>query len=276
MPELPEVETVRRGVAAAAAGRRIRAVHVGREDVTRGTAAAVRAQAGGRLHAVARHGKQLALVTDTGPAAAVHLGMSGTLTAAATGPAADRPRHVHVVWCLEGGLELRFRDPRRFGGVRGYADLAALRRERWANLGPDALTVGPADLHRRLGRTGRGLKAALLDQQLVAGLGNIYVDELLFGARLHPGVRACGLPRPAAAGLVRRMRTLLGRAVAAGGSSLRDHVGADGAAGAFQRSHRVYGRAGRPCRRCRTPLDSGTFAGRTTVWCPRCQPPGGR
>ena len=150
MPELPEVETVRRGVDTAACGRRIQRVRVLRRDVVRGD---LRPMAGQTLSAARRHGKQLALVTDTGPLACVHLGMSGSLQVA---PArTPRANHVHTVWVLEGGLELRFRDPRRFGGVFAFPDLQQLHTARWNALGPDATVIPPAELHRRLASTTR-------------------------------------------------------------------------------------------------------------------------
>jgi len=267
MPELPEVETVRRGVDAMARGRRIERVRIVRPDVVRGSLAAMKgATASGTL----RHGKQLALLTDRGPLACVHLGMSGSLCGHDAGELVAP--HVHVVWELSGGVQLRFRDPRRFGGVFGFADPDALHARRWSRLGPDATQIGVADLHRRLARTRRALKPALLDQAVLAGLGNIYVDELLHVARLHPQTPASVLNRNAVRRLVARMRPLLQTAIDAGGSSLRDHVGADGAAGAFQDRHRVYGRGGRPCRRCRATLSVAPVAQRTTVWCPGCQP----
>ncbi len=266
MPELPEVETVRRGVEAAALGQVIQAVRVKRRDVVQGRP---QAMAGHRLSAALRHGKQLALVTDAGPLACVHLGMSGSLCVE---PASTpRAKHTHLVWVLANGQELRFRDPRRFGGVACFADRQALHKVRWHALGPDATTITPADLHRRLNATRRVLKAALLDQNLVAGLGNIYVDELLFAARLSPLMPGCAVDRSQAKRLVARMRPLLARAVKAGGSSLRDYVGADGASGAFQNNHQVYGRGGLPCPRCGQDLSAMAIAQRTSVWCGGCQ-----
>jgi len=288
MPELPEVESIRRSLAARLVGRRVRGVAVHRRDVT-ALADAARPPTprellrGRRIAAVTRHGKQLALVSDDGRAVCIQLGMSGRVSVCDVlpAPAIDEdpaahtpawPPHTHVVWALEGGW-LAFTDPRRFGGVTACPTLDALR-DRWAALGPDALAIGPATLHGRLLRTRRALKAALLDQGLVAGLGNIYVDELLFGAGLSPFRPADTLCREDAASLVRRMRTLLARAVEAGGSSIRDYRQADGAAGGFQRAHRVYGRQGKPCRRrgCEAVVRPGVVAGRTTAWCPACQP----
>jgi len=266
MPELPEVETVRRGVEAFARGHRVDHVRVARTDVVRGDLATMVPLV---ITGALRHGKQLALLTNAGPLACIHLGMSGSLCIHAADEAVAP--HVHVVWELSGGKELRFRDPRRFGGVFGFADPDRLHTARWSRLGPDATLIGVAELHRRLGATRRALKPALLDQGVVAGLGNIYVDELLHAARLHPMTPACGLTRTDVRRMVARMRSLLQAAIDAGGSSLRDHVGADGAAGGFQTHHRVYGRGGLPCRRCRATLSVAPVAQRTTVWCPACQ-----
>jgi formamidopyrimidine-DNA glycosylase len=284
VPELPEVECVRRTVEAAVLGRRVVAVELRRPDVlapvTPPPSAApppVTLLQRRRVVRVVRHGKRLAIVGDDASAVGVHLGMSGRLLALPPGvPASAEPfagRHTHATWRLDGGGRLAFVDPRRFGGLWDWpagGDAAAW----FAGMGPDALAVGPAALHRGLGGTQRALKAALLDQAVVAGLGNIYVDELLHAARTSPLRPAATLTRPETASLVRRMRGLLGRAIAAGGSSLRDYVDADGRAGGYQTRHHVYGRAGARCSRrgCRTTLRSASIAGRTTVWCPGCQP----
>jgi formamidopyrimidine-DNA glycosylase len=300
MPELPEVETVRRGVAQRVVGRRVTAVAVHRPGVVyrageggRGPSAASAASVGGarlgrelllggRIAAVRRHGKQLALVADDGRAVCVHLGMSGSLCgrereahagiAGASGGSGgeEADPHVHVVWQIAGGGQVRFRDPRRFGGLWVLGSEAELAT-RWAGLGPDALTITPGQLHAGLSRTQRELKAALLDQGRVAGLGNIYVDELLFAVRLHPRKTAAAVTKAESQRLVRAMRRLLGRAIALGGSTLRDYVDASGAAGGFQSRFRVYGRHGEPCRSCGLTLERLEVAGRTTTACRGCQ-----
>ncbi|MGB0766226.1 MAG: bifunctional DNA-formamidopyrimidine glycosylase/DNA-(apurinic or apyrimidinic site) lyase [Phycisphaeraceae bacterium] len=290
MPELPEVECVRRSLARLVEGRRVSSVRVNRAGVIRGSGSDAALLVGDVVSRVLRHGKQLAIVGESGGVVSVHLGMSGQLCA--TGNAGDAltqrtasrigsmkakpeafPAHTHVVWRLESGLVVRFTDPRRFGGLWTFASEAALVAERWSRLGPDALWIGPAALGRGLSGTRRCLKAALLDQRLVAGLGNIYVDELLFGAGLHPLSRADRLPGDRLPSLVRRMRTLLRGAIERGGSSLRDYVDADNRAGQQQTRHRVYGRAGERCKRrgCRARIESDQIAGRTTCWCPSCQ-----
>ncbi|MEX0887359.1 MAG: DNA-formamidopyrimidine glycosylase family protein [Phycisphaeraceae bacterium] len=306
MPELPEVENVRLALLPRLVGRRVVEARLRRADVLRvggvrgggggGGAGARSAQrtlqgqallAGQRIVDIQRLGKQLALIDDGGACVCVHLGMSGSLRfeAGGTRPPAAVDGHAHVVWRLAGsggagdqpggrgggGGWVIFRDPRRFGGVWAYPSLAALEAERWARLGPDALAVTPGPLHRRLQGTRRAVKAALLDQGVVAGLGNIYVDELLHGCGLSPTRVAATLGRDEVTRLVRRMRALLTRAIAAGGSTFRDYVNGDGETGRYQGQHRVYGRAGEACRGCRSSLATAVVAGRTTVWCRRCQ-----
>ena len=275
MPELPEVETVRRTLAAVLVGRTVGRVRVTRADVVRGSAAPAALMAGRSVTAIHRHGKQLAIVAgesaDDGPAIGVHLGMSGSMRYHGRETNGNGVAHVHVAWLLDDGGRVEFRDPRRFGGLWTYPTFTELRERRWAALGPDALSVAPRRLHAALARTSRAIKAALLDQQVVAGLGNIYVDELLHAAGVHPLTPANNLALPQIQSLVRRMRTLLNRAIDAGGSTLRDYVDGAGQPGGFQLRHRVYGRGGQSCRRCRGPLDQAVIAGRTTTFCPACQ-----
>lgn len=272
MPELPEVECVGRGVERGCVGRRVTAVRRGEHDVVVNDAAATPGLlVGDRVARVVRHGKQLAILGERGEAACVHLGMSGALTVEPAGRPA-RP-HTHVTWICVGGIELRFRDPRRFGGVWAFTTEADLWARRWSKLGPDALVIGPATLGRRLAGRRTALKAALLDQATLAGLGNIYVDELLYAASLSPLRPAGSLSPGELRSLVRRMRTLLGGAIAAGGSTLRDYVDAAGARGGYQARHRVYGREGRRCRRrgCGRKIQRTVLAGRGTFTCPGCQ-----
>ena len=146
-----------------------------------------------------------------------------------------------------------------------------MRRERWDALGPDALAIGTDDLARRLAATRRPIKAALLDQSLVAGLGNIYVDEALFAAGIHPRSVASAIPRDRVRRLAGVIRPLLRRAIAAGGTTLRDYVDADGRGGEAGTMLWAYGRGGEPCGRCHDPLEAFPLAQRTTVACGRCQ-----
>lgn len=283
MPELPEVEALRRSLVDRLVGRGVAAVRVARRDVITGPAAAADLLAGRRITGLCRHGKQLALIGEadarglpangaTGPVVCIHLGMSGSVTHAASDATPPRP-HTHVTWTLDDGSQLRFADARRFGGLWTFPDLHTLQRQRWAQLGPDAMRITPGPFAAALRSTRRGLKAALLDQRLVAGLGNIYVDELLFRQRLHPLTPAAVIGGDAARvrRLVGAMRRLLRAAAKRGGSSLRDYINGRGEAGRYQLAHRVYGRAGLPCTRCRATLAAEPIAGRTSVWCPSCQ-----
>lgn len=286
---MPEVETVRRTLARHLPGRRVVAVTVHRRDVVRGETTTLRGQ---RIERIERWGKQLALVGESlrnnpdshpgrgggvnsggGGCVCVHLGMSGSLCLgrSGVGGGGKADSHVHVTWEFEDGMVLAFRDPRRFGGVWAFESERALLETRWRRLGPDGLLITPGQLYAGLSRTRRVLKAALLDQHLVAGLGNIYVDELLHAVKLHPRKLACGISKPDSVRLVRAMRRLLGRAIEAGGTTLRDYVDAEGRPGLFRGHHRVYGRGGEPCPRCRAVLETMVIAGRTTTACGRCQ-----
>ena len=289
MPELPEVEHLRRTLARSLIGRRVTRVSLVRRDVVArpsdppgGFSRSNRRPASRtvppaellsrqRIADVLRHGKQLAILADTGRAVGVHLGMSGNLLLLP--PRSRAPtEHVHAAWSLDDRSRLLFRDPRRFGGLWTFPSLNDLRARRWRPLGPDALSITPRSLHARLARTSRCVKAALLDQHLIAGVGNIYADEALFLARIAPHRRADHTTPDDASCLARALRRVLRDAIRAGGSTLRDYTDASGTPGTFQRRHHVYARAGLPCTRCRAPLAAAQIAQRTTVWCPRCQP----
>lgn len=290
MPELPEVECVRLSLERLVVGRQIVSVRVSRADVITGPTDRCALLVGDKVSGVLRHGKQLAIVGSGGGCVSVHLGMSGqlcvmgleqadaalkerTTTGLGSRIQPRPPAHTHVVWQLSNDLALRFTDPRRFGGLWTYASEEDLITKRWSVLGYDALRITPGQLAKGLSRTSRSLKATLLDQHLVAGLGNIYVDELLFNAKLHPLMPANTLEPKRVPGLVRRMKTLLSGAIERGGSSLRDYVDGANQRGSQQARHRVYGRAGLPCKRrgCNSTIHSEQVAGRTTAWCPKCQ-----
>jgi len=219
-----------------------------------------------------RRGKQLALLGE-GPdgatrAVVVQLGMSGRLVTA--GPGEARQAHTHIEWHLEGGIRLRFIDPRRFGAVSIAPDSASLAA-RWATLGPDALTVRAPALAGLLSARRTPIKAALLDQRIIAGVGNIYADEALHVAGIHPRRPAGAINTADVSRLANAIRTVLRRAIRAGGSTLRDYTDGSGAAGKYQSRHAVYGRGGTPCLRCGETLRAEQVAQRKTVWCPVCQ-----
>lgn len=279
MPELPEVETVRRGLEARFVGRRIDRVEVGRERTVRRTSRqeVIARLTGTTATAALRRGKYLILPLDSGDAMMIHLRMSGQVLIDA--PSHERPPHTHVVLSLAGRPreELRFVDPRTFGEVVVYdpADADHVVPE-LSRLGPDPVSEGLdlVQLRVALASTSRAVKAALLDQSLVAGIGNIYGDEILHRARIHPRRPARSVSRAQLRRLHASVHEVLNEAIADGGSTLVDaqYVDLMGEYGSYQESHRVYGRAGERCLSCgRGRVVSAIVAGRTTSWCGVCQ-----
>ena len=272
MPELPEVETIVRGLAPALAGRRIEKVwgsglplRLARPvNLARLRATCV----GERLAGVARVGKYILLKMDGGDGGAlIHLGMSGRLRLQRAVDA--RAPHTHVVFSLDGGDELRFVDPRRFGWIDAGAPVEALPEVR--ALGPDPLVaLDVAGLRARMAEVRAPIKAFLLDQRRVAGLGNIYVCEALFRAGVHPAAPAGRLQRRAPA-LLAAIRAALESGIKNRGTSLRDYVDADGVSGDNVAALLVYGREGEACRTCGAPIRRRVDGGRSTFYCPRCQ-----
>jgi formamidopyrimidine-DNA glycosylase len=273
VPELPEVETVVRDLRPYLVGRRFVSVEAGRRHLRRRWSPAwVSVLVGRRIEAVSRRGKWI-VVALKGPCfLVVHLGMTGRLTVA---PAREPiPKHTHLVWGLDpAGAQLRFNDIRRFGSAVVFSDQASLEQffaDR--GLGPEPFELDVLYWRGCLRKTTRCLKAVLLDQRVVAGVGNIYADESLFAARLHP----TRLGRDVSAGEAGRLRRaivrVLTRAIEKRGSSIRNYVGGSGLRGAYQEEFRVYGQAGCPCPRCGHNIHSIRLAGRSTHFCPRCQP----
>lgn len=275
MPELPEVETVRRTLAPAI-GARIAAVwdsglplHMKRRPPRK----KLRALVGARITAVRRHGKYLLLDTDRPESLLVHLGMTGRLCIHARRE--PRAAHTHLVLGL-GARELRFSDPRRFGQLDVFLREEERAHPALAVLGPDALVHGvdPAALlavARKRRRT--TLKAFLLDQSVLAGVGNIYASEALWRAGLRPTTRTHRLTSASAGRLADAVREVLANALAHGGTTLSDFVDAGGAAGENADYLWVYDRAGQPCPRCEGLIRRSVLQGRATYFCPTCQTP---
>lgn len=276
MPELPEVESLRLALARQLVGSVVREARLLRADMLHREhdAPPMPLQPGGRVTALHRHGKQLVIESPQGGCLLVHLGMSGSLRLLAQPPEGEL--HVHAWWRFDRAdgtpCWLRHRDPRRFGWLESHVDTTSVHRRCWSLLGPDALHVSVNSLTASLRSTRRPLKAALLDQSCVAGLGNIYVDEALFRARLHPATRTNRLRDEHLRRLAGCIRATLRKAVELGGSTIQDHRTADGTWGSFQRLHRVYGRANLPCKRCGAVLTGVRSAQRATVFCATCQP----
>ncbi len=271
MPELPEVETVVRDLRPLLVGRRVAAVRHGDRTLRKPWDAAWNAAlADLRVDAVGRRGKWIVAELDGGPRLVVHLGMTGQLTVADPAePAAD---HTHLTFALDDGRELRFRDVRRFGSATLYKDAAALdaafRKQR---LGPEPFDLDPAAFRDAVRRTARTLKAVLLDQTVVAGVGNIYADEACFLARLHPARRGATLTPADVDRLREAVVSVLTRAIAGRGSTIRDYGGGSGLRGTYQDAHAAYGRTGQPCVACATAIECVRLGGRSSHYCPTCQ-----
>jgi formamidopyrimidine-DNA glycosylase len=280
MPELPEVETVVRGLRDALPGRRIVGVRLGKTDFIDDPAALAERLPGRRITAVERIGKFICL--DLAPANGVrhasqhpadrlhmmvHLGMTGRL--AVRSPEEPVVPHTHGFFQLDNGKELRYTDIRRFGRMLlvPHAGLPAFR----SRLGEDALGISAGELRRLLtGRRAR-IKALLLDQKCLRGMGNIYTDESLWLARIHPARLASRLSGPETARLCQAVQRVLRAAIHLGGSSISDFLDAEGKPGSYQLRHRVYGREGQACFRCGSRIRRIVVAGRSSHFCPRCQ-----
>jgi formamidopyrimidine-DNA glycosylase len=270
MPELPEVETTRRGIEPWLVGRRIDEVVVRdwrlRWRVPRALPEKVR---GARILAVGRRAKYLLIATDAGTLI-LHLGMSGSLRVLER----DSPplAHDHVDLVLDSGRRLRFNDPRRFGCLL-FTTRDPSRHRLLSRLAVEPLSEAFAadDLWRRARGRRASIKSFIMDSRIVAGVGNIYASEALFRARIRPGLAAGRVSRERMAALVTAIRDVFNDAIGDGGTTLRDYVDADGMPGYFARKLFVYERTGKPCRRCRTPIRQFTQGARSTYWCPRCQ-----
>ena len=278
MPELPEVETVMRGLRQRLEGRTIVRAVAHRPDLRWPLPQGLQNRlTGARVTGFRRRGKYILMRLAGGESLLLHLGMSGRIVMTPLRPNQTAP-HEHLVLETDDGWRLGFIDPRRFGSV----DLVPTREEDahklLAGLGPEPLEPGfsPAALSAGLAGKRTPIKAALLDQKLVAGLGNIYVCEALYRARLSPLRSAHTVPGVRATRLVPAIKDTLKEAIAAGGSSLRDYVQPDGELGYFQHAWKVYGHGGEACERCpRRPACPGirriTQSGRSTFYCPRTQ-----
>lgn len=285
MPELPEAETIATQLDRCLRGIQLGRVVLRRRDIVRATDLPLREALVGRsVVRVTRRGKRVVLELEPPATLTFGLGMTGQLMVVRS--EAPRDRHVHLRIGLiapttgphpnplpggEGAAaELRFRDARRFGGIWFTNGASNGESAAVANLGAEPLAVTAAEFRALVNRR-RQIKAMLMDQHVLAGLGNIYCDEALFEARIHPLRRGADLSANEVIALHRAIRRTLRQAIRAGGSTLRDYRGADGEEGTFQVRHRVYGREGQPCSRCQAAIVRIVAAGRGTHLCPACQ-----
>jgi formamidopyrimidine-DNA glycosylase len=270
MPELPEVETIARGLDKRVAGEVIESVWLGsKPEPLKSTAEEIVAALDSKtISGVRRVGKHIVFdlaLSNGSPAKTsqwiVHLGMTGSLRVSA----ADVPveKHTHAILKLSSGRELRFVDPRRFGRLSVI--------EKFAAPGSEPLHISFEDFAKLFRKRKTPIKSALLNQKLLSGVGNIYADEALFRAKIRPRRRASSLTQGELKRLHAELKKVLNHAIRLGGSSISDYVDADGEEGFFQSKHRVYGCEGKPCLVCKTPIKRIVIAGRSSHYCPHCQ-----
>jgi formamidopyrimidine-DNA glycosylase len=280
MPELPEVETVARGLRAALPGRRILNVRLGKTDFIDDPSALELNLPGATVTQIRRLGKNL--LVDLQPSGAnggdasgaksisllIHLGMTGQI--AIISPEAPVHKHTHVFLALDDGREMRYTDPRRFGRM---AVLSSAEQESvLGGLGLEPLEISEKEFRERIQARDSHIKALLLNQSVVRGMGNIYTDEALWRSKIHPRKSGSKLTDAEVRALHRAMQAILQEAIKLKGSSMSDYQGTDGERGTFQQRHKIYGRDGEKCFRCKSVIRHATVAGRSTHFCATCQP----
>ncbi len=280
MPELPEVENVGRHLIRKIRGYRFEKIRINRLDVLKSARTTpanreARLGVGGRLDTFHRHGKRLALEFDDGRVIEFSLGMSGHLIVEAIGSEETRD-HAHLIWTVRhprNGRTRRliWRDPRRFGGVWAWVDMKTMIDQKWGSIGDDALQVKYESFRDVIKGTRRSIKTALLDQNLIAGIGNIYADEALHRAGIRPRRMASRLRRSETKSLHKAVQEILIEAIEAGGSTIQSFKDPEGGSGRYQSAHAVYGRSGESCHSCGAVIRSMVLNGRTTAWCSECQ-----
>lgn len=271
MPELPEVEVIRRGLAPRLVGRRFLAVQVGDLPLRQASSPEDLARwlAGRRLERLRRRGKYLVFQLEEGVTLLIHLGMTGRLLLGA--PFCREP-HVHLVFTLDRGLTLAFQDVRRFGQVLVYPPGQPLLPLQNIGREPFSRRVTPEWLAETARGRRRPLKNFLLDGRILAGIGNIYACEIMFAAGLHPATPAGELTVDDWGRVLKETRRILKLAIRQGGTTVNDYLNSHGGTGLFQVALMVYGRAGEPCRRCGSAIERLVQAGRSSFFCPCCQP----
>lgn len=271
MPELPEVQTVVNSLVPRVVGAQVTAVVAERPDFVCPPGTNLSALLVGRtISSVHRRAKRIIFTLDTRDRFLIHLGMTGRVVL--LGPGSPPARHTHVILTIASPtgqpIEIHLCDPRRFGELRWLGDATGED-----GLGCEPLSLRSHALAGLLTSSRRPIKSFLLDQTAIAGLGNIYADESLFAAGLHPLTPCNRITSAQTVRLCRAIKTVLRKALRHRGSTLRDYVDAEGGKGAFQKLHQVYNREGEPCRHCHTPIQRIVLTGRSTCFCPKCQPP---
>lgn len=271
VPELPEVETTRRGVEPHVTGATIREVIVRHRGLRLPVSGSLDGIAGEGVRGVRRRAKYLIFDLTEGGSLLVHLGMSGSLRLA--DPAAEFKKHDHVALTLSSGRQLRFHDPRRFGIFLHLPAGDPLAHPLLANLGPEPLDSGftAESLAGPFAKRSIAIKVAIMDPKVVVGVGNIYASEALFRAGIRPATAASKVTRPRLVKLAHAIKQVLAESIEQGGTTLRDFLNSDGEPGYFSQRLMVYERKGEPCRTCGTKIRHAVMGQRSTYWCPKCQ-----
>ena len=273
MPELPEVEVIRRGLQRHLPGRKVIAAATGNKKLRLPIPRKLLKKyiLGERIKSVNRRAKYLILLMDSGARLIFHLGMTGRLSLLRQ--ASPKTKHDHLLLQLDNGMQLRFNDIRRFGFIQVLEPGKDFSRTSLANLGPEPLSddFTPRYLQRCAAGKNRPLKNFLMDSRVVVGIGNIYSCEILFHAGLHPETKVGRLTEREWEKVVASSRYILQKAIQSGGTTVSDFVNESGKSGYFQLELQTYGKQGLPCKCCTTPIVKKTMAGRSTFFCPKCQ-----
>ncbi|MGC4017288.1 MAG: bifunctional DNA-formamidopyrimidine glycosylase/DNA-(apurinic or apyrimidinic site) lyase [Luteolibacter sp.] len=271
MPELPEVETTRRGIEPHLVGTTFREVIVRRRDLREPIPESISQAEGRQALAIRRRSKYLIVDLNDGSSLLIHLGMSGSLRVIP--PSEPWKTHDHVGLTLSSGLQVRFHDPRRFGIVLHLPSGDPLAHPLLGNLGPEPLEddFTAEALAKACSRRSIPIKLAIMDAKTVVGVGNIYASEALFRAKILPDTPANTVSKPRLKRLTQAIRDVLSDSIAEGGTTLRDFLKSDGEPGYFRQKLFVYDRKGEPCRVCGTPIRHAVMGQRSTYWCPKCQ-----
>jgi len=271
MPELPEVETTRRGIAPHVTGVQIKEVIVRRHDLRQPVSANIAAVEGCMILGVTRRSKYILLEIDDGSTLLIHLGMSGSLRVVKSSE--PWKKHDHVGITLKGGKQMRFHDPRRFGLVLRLTGPDPMMHDLLKSLGPEPLENGFTlkALHAACARRSSAIKVVIMDAKVVVGVGNIYASEALFQAGILPHTPASQVSRYRLEKLIKSIRSVLVASIEEGGTTLRDFINSDGQPGYFKQRLYVYGRKAEPCQVCKSPIENAVLGQRATYWCPRCQ-----
>jgi formamidopyrimidine-DNA glycosylase len=271
MPELPEVETVVRELRPLLVQRSIVSIHCSKNSLRRPWESDWNAQLINQtITSLRRRGKWILIDCDNQATLLLHLGMTGQLTVTKCLDKYDN--HTHLRFVLDDKIhELRFRDIRRFGSADWFPTHQQLQTFLDERLGPEPFNIDTDNFHQAISNTTRPLKAILLDQTILAGIGNIYADEAAFQSQIHPTRRGCDIQKSESERLCQCIETVLTRAIAGRGSTIRNYVGGSGLKGSYQNEFHVYGRKGQPCHICSNSIEVVTVGGRSSHYCPNCQ-----